>query len=227
MADTSIYSEPFYQARETSVRQQIGKQLDDMKKNISQLHSPCLTRMMRIQKAITLEDLRSVDSTSRQQILAAILYNDAFWRIQAAYLMFTLGMLNVVYSNLRSCLESVVKAHVVENLDSEAIEFLETGEINPAKISDFIPEEYNDAILKMKGVFSDRGIHSHLDAVQLGALFGPSTFDMLVSRTAAQRPQVLDESFTLAAKVCFDAMGQVFLIFMWIMSKGTTYQRTA
>jgi len=39
MSNTNIYSDAFYQAREIAVRQQIGKQLNDMKDNISQLHS--------------------------------------------------------------------------------------------------------------------------------------------------------------------------------------------
>ena len=226
MSNTNIYSDAFYQAREIAVRQQIGKQLNDMKDNISQLHSPCLVRMMKIHQEMTLEDLLSVDSSTRQEILAAILYNDAFWRMESAYLMLALGMLNVVYSNLRSCLESVIKAHVVENLDSEAIKFVKTGTINPAKISNFIPKNYADAILKMKEAFSDWGVHSNLTAVHLSALFGPNAFEMMVSKTNTQLAQVLNESFAEAAKTCFEAMGQVFLIFMWIISKGTTYHRS-
>lgn len=44
MSNANIYSDAFYKAREIAVRQQIGKQLDDMKKDLSQLHSPCLVR---------------------------------------------------------------------------------------------------------------------------------------------------------------------------------------
>ena len=226
MTNINTYSDTFYKAREIAVRKQIGKQLDNMKKNFSQLHSPCLTRMMKIQKEMTLEELLSVDSSTRQEILAAVLYNDALWRIEAAYLMLTLGMMNVVYSNLRSCLESVIKAHIVENLDSEAIKFLKTGIINPAKISGFIPKQYDDAIFKWRKAFSDWGTHSNLSAVHLSVLFGPNTFEMMVSKTNAQRVQVLNESFTAAAITCIKAMGQVFLFFMWVISKGTKYHRS-
>lgn len=225
MSNANIYSDTFYKAREITVRQQIGKQLDNMKKDISRLHSPCLVRMMKIQKEVTLEDLLSVDSSTRQEILAAILYNDAFWRMEAAYLMLTLGMLNVVYSNLRSCLESVVKAHVVENLDSEAIKFVKTGMINPAKISDFIPKDWDRNISNMKQTFGAWGTHSSLSAVQLSVLFGPNAWDMTVSKTNAPVAQVLNESFTVAAKTCIEAAGKVFLVFIWIISKGTTYRR--
>ena len=181
--------------------------------------------MMRIQKEITLEDLLSLDPDSRQAILAAILYNDALWRFESAYLMLTIGMLNVTYSNLRSCLESIVKAHIVENLDSEAIKFLKTGKINPTKISGFIPEEYDNAILKMREAFSDWGIHSHLRAVQLSSLFGPNSFDKMVSATTIKRPQILSDAFTDAATTCIKAMGKVFIMFMWFISKGTEYRR--
>lgn len=225
MTDTNIFSEPFYHAREVAVRQQFGSQLDGMKKNLSQLQSPCLSRMMKIQKATTFEELLAVEPDARQTIIAAILYNDAFWRIESAYLMLTLGMLNVVYSNLRSCLESVVKAHVVENLDDEAINFIKTGNIDQSKISQFIPEDYDNHILAMKKAFSNWGTHSHLTAIQLSGLFGPNIFDIMVSKTTIQHPQKLDDSFVDAAKKCYTAMGDVFLMFMWIMSKGTSYHR--
>jgi len=226
MSNTNIYSDAFYQNREVVIRNKIGKQLDSLRKDISQLNSPCTVRMMKIPKGMTWENLPSLDSDSRQAILAAILYNDAFWRLESAYLMLTIGMLTVTYSNLRSCLESVVKAHIVENLDSEAIKFLKTGQINPTKISGFIPEEYDNAILKMREAFSDWGTHSHLKAVQLSALFGPSSFDKMVANTTINRPQILSDAFADAARTCIKAMGDVFVMFMWIMSKGTKYSRT-
>ncbi len=208
MSNAKIYSDVFYRAREITVRQQIGKQLDDMEKDLSQLDSPCLVRMMKIQKKMTLKDLLSVDSNTRQGVLAAILYNDALWRIKATYLMLTLGMLNIAYSNLRSCLESIVNAHIIENLDSEAIKFVKTGKINPTKISDFIPEVYDRNILNMKETFGSWGTHSNLSAVHLSALFGPNTFEMMVSKTNAQHDQVLAESFTVAAKDCIKTRGK-------------------
>lgn len=225
MSNANIYSDAFYQNRELVIRDKIGEQLDSLRKDISQLNSPCTVRMMKIPKGMSWENLLSIDSDSRQAILATILYNDAFWRLESAYLVLTIGMLTVTYSNLRSCLESVVKAHIVENLDSEAIKFLKTGKINPTKIAGFIPEEYDNAILKMREAFSDWGTHSHLKAVQLSALFGPSSFDKMVANTNTKRPQMLDDAFTGAARTCIKAMGDVFVMFMWIMSKGTKYRR--
>jgi hypothetical protein len=180
--------------------------------------------MMNIRKEVTLEELLTAESSFRQAVLSAVLYNDAFWRIESAYLMLSIGMLNVTYSNLRSCLESVIKAHIIENIDSEAIKFLKKGKIEPAKISNFIPKEYNDHILRMKEAFSDWGVHSNLRAVQLGVLFGPNTFEKMVSNIASDRPQELNDSFRDAAKSCIKAMNDVFLMFIWIMLKGTTYR---
>ena len=122
MTNGEIFCDKFYQWRERLVREQIGEELDKLKPEIKQLYSPCMSRLMnaQTQKELTLNELLALPPNQRQAIVSTILYNDALWRIEAAYLMLCIGMLNVVYSNLRTCLENVVKAHIVENLDSEA-----------------------------------------------------------------------------------------------------------
>lgn len=95
MTTSNIYSDAFYHDREIAVREQIDQLLDSTQKNIVQLHSPCLQRMMKIQEEMTLEDLLTAEPNVRQEILSAILFNDALWRIEAAYLMLALGMLSL------------------------------------------------------------------------------------------------------------------------------------
>jgi len=222
-----IFCDAFYENREKVVREQIGKHLDGIKKNISQLYSLCLSRLMNAQpqKELTLDEFLSLESGQRQGILSAVLYNDALWRLEAAYLMLCIGMLNVAYSNLRSCLEILVDAHIIENLDSEAIKFLKGEEIEPTKISSFILEEYNTNIAQMKKTLGNWGVHSSLSSVQLGIFCGPNTFDKLVAQTNTKRIQTVHQSFADAAKTCIQAINDVWLIFFYLISKGTKYRR--
>ena len=44
--------------------------------------------------------------------------------------MLCIGMLNISYSNLRSCIDDIGGAHIIENLDSEAIKFLKMRGVN-------------------------------------------------------------------------------------------------
>lgn len=227
MENRQIFSDAFYGKREKVIRAQIGKQLDELKKTIGQLYSPCIVRLMnaRPNKKLTIEELLSLGPSQRQGILSAVLYNDALWRLEAAYLMLCIGMLNVAYANLRSCLEIVVDAHIIENLDSEAIKFLQKGEIEPTKISSFIPEEYDKHIVQMKKALGNWGVHSSLRSVQLGILFGPNTFDRMVAQTSTEPLQNVNEEFTDAAKTCIQACSDVFLMFIFLVSKGTNYRR--
>ena len=81
-----------------------------------------------------------MEPVKRQSIVAAIVYNDALWRLEAAYLMLCIGTLNVVYSNLRTCLESVVSAHIEENIDAESIKFLQGKKIDPTKLKTLLTQ---------------------------------------------------------------------------------------
>lgn len=221
-----IFCDKYFGKREELVREVIGKQLDQMETDFRQLDSPVMSRLMNanLTKPITTGELLSFEPTKRQKLLSAVLYNDALWRLQAARIMLSIGMLNVCYSNLRSCVDDFVGANVIENLDEEAISFLKMGQINPSKIEDFIPPEYNCNIKDIKSTLGKWGVHCSLDSAQLGLGFGPNTFAKMISETNIQKKEILHEEFKEAAEVCITAMGDVFLMFMFIMSKVTSYR---
>ena len=220
-----IYADAFYSEREELIRETIGERLDTLRSDLEQLDSPCASKLFNLpQKSLTIQELLSIEAKDRQQILSTLLYCDAYWRLEAAYLMFRIGLLNVTYSNLRSCVENVVAAHIIENLDDEAKSLLTKGEVNPTKIASFIPEKYNKQIIEIKRTLSNWGVHSHLNSIRLGSLFSPNLFEKMVSKTSAKRKQALNPDFVEAAKTCIQAFGSVFLIFMFLMKKGTSYK---
>ncbi len=227
MTNSQMFCDKYFQKRESIVREQIGERLDQIEKDFAQLYSPVMVRLMNadLSKPLTIDELLSFEPSRRQGIISAILYDDALWRLEAARIMLSIGMLNVCYSNLRSCLETIVTAHIIENLDSEAVKFIQQKEIEPTKITDFIPDDYNKAIVGMKKALSNWGIHCSLNGAQLGLTFGPSTFDKMISGTNAQRKEALSGDFNDVAATCIKAMGDVFLLFMFLMSKGTKYRR--
>jgi len=226
MENGQIFRDKYFERRERLVRGLIGTQLDQMKKDFEQLDSPVMVRLMNAQlnKPLTIDELLSFEPSRRQGILSAVLYNDALWRLEAARIMLCIGMLNVCYSNLRSCLDDFVGAHIIENLDEEAVNFLKTGQINPTKLEHFIPQEYNQHIKEIKDAMGKWGVHCSLDSAQLGIAFGQSTFDKLVSKTAIPKKEALHKDFRRGAQVCLKAMGDVFLMFMFLISKGTKYR---
>jgi len=221
-----LYNDTYYAHREELIRQQIGKRLDTLRRDLSQLDSPCATKLFALphNNVLTIQEILSLNSSERQQIISTLLYNDAYWRLEAAYLTLCVGMLNITYSNLRSCLETVVAAHIIENLDSEARKFLTKGKVNPTNIARFIPKQYNEQIIKMKEKLGEWGVHSHLSSIQLGSLFGPNAFEKMVSHTSVKREQTLNPEFVNVANTCIQVIGDVFLMFMFLMSKGTKYK---
>lgn len=222
----NLYADSFYAKREDLVREHIGDRLDILRKDLSQLDSPCTAKLFALpqDKVLTIDDLLSCEPTLRKQFLSTLLYHDAYWRMEAAYLTLCVGMLSIAYSNLRSCLETLVAAHIIENLDDEAQNFLTKGSVDPTKISRFIPEEYNKNILKMKESLSEWGVHSRLLSTQLSNAFGPSAFDKMISHTSAKRDQTINPHFVDAANTCIEMIGNVFLMFMFLMHKGTKYK---
>ena len=68
------------------------------------------------------------------------------------------------------------------------------------------------------------GVHCSLDSAQLGLAFGPSTFDKMVSNTTIPKKELLHEDFKKAAEVCIRSMRDVFIMFMFLISKGTRYR---
>jgi len=227
MTDGHIFCDKYFEKRESAVREKIGKQLDQLEKEFEQLHSPVMVRLMnaKLEKALTLEELLSFEPSRRQGIVSAVLYNDAFWRLEAARIMLTVGMFNVCYSNLRSCLETIVTAHIIENLDAEAIKFIKQKAIVPAKIATFIPDKYNEAIIGMKKTLGNWGVHCSINGTQIGLAFGPSTSDKMLSKTSTQRKEALNEDFANVAITCINVMNDVFLLFMFLIHKGTTYRK--
>jgi hypothetical protein len=221
-----IYSDRFYARREELIRGQVGARLDILRRDLNQLDSPCIVRLMNLHldKGMTLEEALALDAAERQRILASLLYNDAYWRLDAAFLMLSIGILNVTYSNLRSCLEAVVSAHLIENDDTEAQKFLKTGEVNQSKISSFVPPEYNEEIKKMKDILSEWGVHPRLQSMQLTTKFGPSAFQKMICKTTIKDNQNIPDDFVIAANACINLFGRVFIIFMWFLDKGTKYK---
>jgi hypothetical protein len=223
---SNFFADKFYAEREELIRKAIGPRLDTLRKDLNQLDSPCSVKLFNLPKVevLTIEHLLSMDSTIRQQILSTLLYNDAYFRMEAAYFTFCIGILNITYSNLRSCLETIVDAHIIENLDDEARRFLKKGEVHRNKIAAFIPTNYNDQIINMKKTLSDLGVHSHLRSIQLSSLFGPNTFDKMVSHTSVESKLTLHPAFVDAANECFQMIGSIFITFMYLINKGTKYR---
>ena len=231
MAEDLIFGNRFYSERESLVRKYIGSQLDALKEQLKQLYSPCITRLMNAQmkvksdKDMTIGDLLNLEPSQRQMIVTATMYNDALWRLEAAFLMLRIGMLNVAYSNLRSCLEILVTAHIIENIESEAVRFLNREKINQTKIAPFIPKKYNEDIKQIKNTLGEWGVHSGIESIRLGILFNPNTFDKMISETKVSKPQTIHKEFVDYAKTCIRAINTIFLIFVFLIHKGTTYRR--
>lgn len=231
MAENKIFSDKFYSEREILVREHIGTQLDSLQEQLKQLYSPCMARLMNAQielksdKDMTIGELLDLEPKQRQMVVTAVMYNDALWRLEAAFLMLRIGILNVAYSNLRSCLEILITAHIIENIDSEAVNFLNGERINQAKIAPFITKEYNNDIKQIKNKLGEWGIHSGIESIRLGILFSPNTFDKMISETQVSKPQGIHEEFVDYAKTCIQAINTVFLIFVFLIHKGTTYRR--
>lgn len=63
MEETHIFRDKYFQNREVVVREQIGKQLDQLEKDFEQLHSPVMVRLMnaKLEKGLTLEALLSFE----------------------------------------------------------------------------------------------------------------------------------------------------------------------
>ena len=143
MTGGRYYKDKFYSEREQLIYAQIGKRLYNTEKMIEKLYGECIKRIQNSplsQKDLTTDEILEMEPVKRQSIVAAIVYNDALWRLEAAYLMLCIGTLNVVYSNLRTCLESVVSAHIEENIDAESIKFLQGKKIDPTKLKTLLTQ---------------------------------------------------------------------------------------
>jgi hypothetical protein len=216
----------FFGKYEQTIRGEISKELDEFKHLISQIENRCTIRIMNINfnrpdkgTPITVEDLRNCDKNFRCKTLAALLYNDALWRLEAAHLMMCIGLLNVAYANLRTSLEALLTAFIVERRDEEAQRFLKNEKVNPKLAEGLINPKYNEALKAMKDAYGVWGVHTYFESLQFSSLFGANRFDKYVTEsTKIQRKLQLPEGFTDAAKRCIQQGGQVGILFSWLES---------
>ena len=231
MTETQIFSDKFYSERDNLVWEHIGAQLGGLREQLKQLYSPCITRLMdaayqtQADRASTIGELLDLEPRKRQMIVTATMYNDALWRLEAAYLMLRIGVLNVAYSNLRSCLETIIVAHIVENIESKSVDFLNNKRINQADIAPFISNKYNDDIKQLKGKLGEWGVHSKVESIMIGIFCNPNTFEKMISENKGSKPQTIQPEFSNYAKMCVRAFNTVSLIFHFLIHKGTTYRR--
>jgi hypothetical protein len=223
MTSKQIYSaDSFYGRFESVVRERLGNELDDLNKLLTDIGNKCLTKLFDLRdddKRLTAEKLLQGDSRQRCQVLAAILYDDALWRLEAAYLMISLGLLNIAYTNLRASFEELLRAFVVERLDSEATRFLKNQSVDPVRIERLIPPDYNDLIKKTRDAFDDKGVHTSFGSVQMTSIIGPRRSDRIVAEvTKVNRPLVLPDGFVEAASICIKQGGNVGLSFLQLIS---------
>jgi hypothetical protein len=214
-------TETFFGKYESLIREQIGDQLDYLDKRLHEIGNRCVIRLMNIKasKVVTVEELLHCDSIQRRKTLSAILYDDALWRFEAAYLMVSIGLLNIAYANLRESLEALIKAFIVERVDAEAMNFLENRDVDQRLIENYINPNYNQWLKDMKEAFSNWGVHTKFEAVQLTSLFGPGRFNRIVAEaTKVNRPLKLPDGFVDAASRCLEHGSKLSILFSWLMS---------
>ena len=161
-----------------------------------------------------------MEPRQRQDLLAAIMYNSAFWFFEASYLMLCLGQLNIAYSNLRSCLERSVAAHIIESIEDEACNFLEGDGINLQKLEDIVPSEMNQRVCGLQKILNDWGVHTRISEVLLYSLFGPVTFEKMLSVLKPSSFQAMNQEFMESVDACIEIMGEVFVTAYFLMKKG-------
>lgn len=210
---------------ESIIRKEIGDELDSFKKSIHDLENRCTIRMMNVgmmtkNSPITIEGLMNSSEQLRLKVLSALLYNDALWRLEAAHLMICAGILNVAFTNLRTCIEFSQTAFIVERCDVEAKKFLENKEVN-LKLLDslLINKEYGKHLKDLKELYSQLGVHRRVSSLQLSSLFCQNRFDKFVAESLNKhRPFQLPDGFVDAAHMCIWHGNRVCLMFTWLES---------
>jgi hypothetical protein len=222
MADSRIFCNTYYEQREKAIHDLFGERLDSLRENIGQLYSSCEVRLAkyRPRKLVTTEDLLAMEPRERQDLLAAIMYNSAFWFFEASYLMLCLGQLNIAYSNLRSCLERSVAAHIVENIEDEACSFLQGDGINLQTLESIVTREMSQRVLGLQKILNDWGVHTRVSEVLLYSLFGPVTFEKMLSVLKPSSFQAMNKEFMESVNACIEIMGEVFVTIYFLMKTG-------
>lgn len=227
MTSRQEYSpETFFGKYESLIREQIGDQLDDFNKLLHDIGNRCMVRLMNIRssdKVLTVEELLHSDSIQRGKTVSAILYDDALWRLEAAYLMISIGLLNIAYANLRESSEALIVAFIVERVDAQAIKFLKGEKVDQTLIKNYISPDYNQLLKEMKEAFSNWGVHTKFESVQLTSLFGPGRFNRIVAGVPkVNRPLKLPDGFVDAASRCIKQGGNLGVLFVWLMNLPVT-----
>ncbi len=220
-------TETYFGEYEAIIRKEIGNELDSFKKSISDLENRCTIRIMNVDmnrpdkdSPITVDSLAGYDKKMRCKILSAFLYNDALWRLEAAHLMMCIGVLNVAYTNLRTCIEFMQTAFIVERCDEEAKRFLENKEVNLKLLDELlINKEYGTHLQELKGLYNRLGVHRYLSSLLLSSVYGANRFDKFVAESIKRhRPFQLPHGFTDEAKFCIKHGERVWLMFQWLES---------
>jgi len=214
-------TETFFGKYESLIRGQLNDRLDGLNRLLRNIGGDCETRLLNLEyseKGLTTEDLLQGDAQQRCKILAAILYDHALWELEAAYLMICIGLLNIAYANLRGSLEALVTAFIVERVDAEAVKFLKGEKVDPRIIAKYINPNYNRLLRDMKKAFSELGVHTKFESVQLTSLFGPGRFDKIVAELPkVNRPLKLRDGFVDVASRCIKHGEDLSILFVWLM----------
>lgn len=230
MESEGIFSTGNYLGKyESLIRSEVGKELDDLKSSIKELEYICLTRKMNIDsilqsiKPVTIQKLLETNHNNRQKILASLIYNDSYLRIEASYIMICAGRLNVAYTNLRTALDDMITAFLVERYDEEAKKFLSNGDdikVDLLKIEKekLLPKEHNESIKNLKKQYNVLGVHSRVQAIRLSNLFGINQFDKLRAglNNAPDGILKLPEGFKDEAAECINNCNRVIIYFLWL-----------
>jgi len=172
---------------------------------------------------ITVDGLISCNSEFRCKTLATLFYNDSLWRLEAAHLMMCTGMLNVAYTNLRTVVDALAAAFIVERCDEEALNFLkkEGYEVNPKLIAEVIKDtEYQSVPLDMKKAYNSLGVHPCFKSLQLSSMFGVNRFEKFLAerKTGKHKELQLPEGFVDAARFCIQQGSNVGILFSWLLN---------
>ena len=225
MSSSQEYNpEAFWGKYEQLIRDVIGSELDNLKKLLRRINMDCLTKLSNIESGpggLTVQDLLDCSSEERCQILSAILYDEALWRLEAAYLMISAGLLNIAYANIRESREALVKAFITHRIDSEAKKFLEGKEVDPTKIEAFLPPNINQQLMGVQKICSIWGTHTYLQSVQLTTIFGPGRFQRVVAEVPKVNRKIeLRDGFADTACRCIKLAKDLGILFIFLLKKS-------
>ena len=224
MRSQEFNPETFWGRYEQLIRGEIGNELDDFKQLLHGINMDCLTKLSNIESGpdgLTVQGLLNCSGEERCQILSAILYDEALWRLEAAYLMISAGLLNIAYANIRESREALVKAFIIHRIDSEARKFLEGKEVDPTKIEAFLLPNINQQLIDIQKICSIWGTHTYLQSVQLTTMFGPGRFQRVVAEVPKVNRKIeLRNGFADTACRCINLAKELGILFIFLLSKS-------